>query len=148
MDLVFLIGRSLLGLVFILAGIQVHLVARKQSAEMARGVGVPFPEISVPLTGIIIVVAGLMVALGVWPDLAAILLILFLVSAAYFFHAFWRIEDPQEQGSQTGHFMKNMGLVGASLIIFFIYNQLQGSVPLSLVGPLFGPIGPVFESPG
>jgi putative oxidoreductase len=82
MDLVFLIGRSLLGLVFILAGIQVHLVARKQSAEMARGVGVPFPEISVPLTGIIIVVAGLMVALGVWPDLAAILLILFLVSAA------------------------------------------------------------------
>jgi putative oxidoreductase len=146
MDLVFLIGRILIGLVFIAAGIQVHLVARKQSAEMARGVGTPFPEVSVPLTGVMIIVGGLMVALGVWPDLGAILLILFLIAAAYLFHGFWRIEDPQEQGNQTAHFMKNMGLVGASLIIFFIYSQLQESAPLSLVGPLFGPIGSVFES--
>jgi putative oxidoreductase len=146
MDLVFLIGRILIGLVFIAAGIQVHLVARKQSAEMARGVGTPFPEVSVPATGVTIIVGGLMVALGVWPDLGAILLILFLIAAAYLFHGFWRIEGPQEQGNQTGHFMKNMGLVGASLIIFFIYNQLQESAPLSLVGPLFGPIGSVFES--
>jgi len=145
MDLVFLIGRTLIGVVFIGAGIQVHLMARKQSAEMARGVGAPFPEVSVPLTGVVIIVGGLMVALGVWPDLAAILLILFLVSSAYLFHGFWRIEDPQEQGNQTGHFMKNMGLVGASLVVFFLYNQLQASVPLSLAGPLFGPIGNVFE---
>ena len=59
MDLVFLIGRILIGLVFILAGMQVHLVARKQSAEMARGVGV-LPRISVPLTGVAIIVGGLM----------------------------------------------------------------------------------------
>ena len=146
MDLVFLIGRILMGLVFVGAGIQVHLVARKQSAEMARGVGTPFPEVSVPLTGVVIVVAGLMVALGVWPDLAAILLILFLIAAAYLFHGFWRIEDAQEQGNQTGHFMKNIGLVGAALLIFYIYNQLQASAPLSLTGPLFGPIGWAFES--
>ena len=148
MDLVFLIGRIIIGLVFITAGIEVHLLARKQSTEMARGVGTPFPEVAVPLTGVMIIVGGLMVALGVWPDLGAILLILFLITAAYYFHAFWRIEDPQEQGSQTGHFMKNMGLVGASLIVFFIYNQFQGGAPLSLVGPLFGPIGNVFESSG
>jgi putative oxidoreductase len=148
MDLVLLIGRILIGLVFVGAGIQVHLVSRKQSAEMARAVGTPFPEISVPLTGVVIIVAGLMVALGVWPDLAAILLILFLLPTAYLFHGFWRIEDPQEQGNQTGHFMKNVGLVGAALVVFFVYNELQGSAPLSLTGPLFGPIGRVFESTG
>ena len=84
------------------------------------------------------------VALGVWADLGAVLLILFLIPAAYLFHRFWRIEDPYERGSQTGHLMKNMGLVGAALVLLFIYNLLQGSAPLSPTEPLFGPIGQVF----
>ena len=41
-------------------------------------IGVPSPKISVPLTGVMMLVAAVTIALGFWADLGAILLVLFL----------------------------------------------------------------------
>jgi putative oxidoreductase len=53
-------------------------------------------------------------------------------------HAFWREEDAQQQQNQMAHFMKNMALAGAALVMFYAYNQLRDDAALSLTDPLFG----------
>jgi putative oxidoreductase len=53
-------------------------------------------------------------------------------------HAFWREEDPMQKQSQLSNFMKNVGLLGGALALFYAWNQLQGDAGLSITDPLFG----------
>ncbi|MEJ2123187.1 MAG: DoxX family protein [Alphaproteobacteria bacterium] len=47
----------------------------------------------------------------------AVLLIIFLIPAAYYFHAPWRAVDAAEFGQQVVHFLNNIGLMGAMLLV-------------------------------
>jgi putative oxidoreductase len=94
MDIIALIGRILFVLIFVASGSTGHLGQRKGMAQYAASQGVPAAEPVVVLSGLLILVGGLMVALGVWSDLGALLLLLvFVVPTAYFIHAFWKVED-------------------------------------------------------
>jgi putative oxidoreductase len=104
MDVVFLVGRVLFGMIFVLSGLSVHF--KRESVEYARGYRAPAPELLVPLSGVVIIVAGLSVILGVWADLGALTLIAFLVPIAFIMHAFWREADEQMQGIQMAQFLK------------------------------------------
>jgi uncharacterized membrane protein YphA (DoxX/SURF4 family) len=138
MDVVFLVGRIVFALIFVVSGLTGHLAQARQTAGYARAQGAPAPELLVPLSGVVIIVGGLAVALGVYADAGALLLAGFTFSVAFFMHAFWREQDPQQQQNQMAHFMKNMALTGAALVIFYAYNQLQDDAGLSLTDPLFG----------
>lgn len=46
------------------------------------------------LTGVQILVAGLMIGLGIWVDLAALLIIAFLIPTNYWMHSYWKMDDP------------------------------------------------------
>jgi uncharacterized membrane protein YphA (DoxX/SURF4 family) len=94
MDVVFLIGRILFGVLFVYSGFG-HFAAREAMQGYARQAGAPAPAVTVPLTGAVIIVSGLAVILGVLPDLAALLIAGFLLLTAFIIHAFWRVEDPQ-----------------------------------------------------
>jgi putative oxidoreductase len=137
MDVVFLVGRILFALVFVASGLMGHLAKARETAQYARSQGAPAPELMVPLSGVVIIVGGLSVALGAYADLGALLLAGFCFSVAFFMHAFWREQDPQMQQNQMAHFMKNMAMVGGALVIFYAFNQLQGNAGLSLTDPLF-----------
>jgi uncharacterized membrane protein YphA (DoxX/SURF4 family) len=136
-DAVFLIGRILFALVFVGSGVMAHLVGRKGAVEYVRGIGGPAPDLLVPLSGVVIILAGLSVAFGVLADAGALLVIAFLLPVSFIMHAFWKEQDELAQQNQTAQFMKNIGLIGGALVIFYIYNQLQGDAPLSLTDPLF-----------
>jgi putative oxidoreductase len=136
MEVVFLIGRILFGMLFVASGLTVHL--NRQGVEYARGYGAPAPELTVPLSGVAIVVGGLLVILGIWADAGALILVAFLAGITPIMHAYWKEEDPQAQAIQQAMFMKNFALAGAALIIFYAYNQLQGAADLSITDPLFG----------
>jgi putative oxidoreductase len=138
MDVLFLIGRILLVLLFVQSGATVHLLQRRQGIEYARMYGTPAPEVTVPLTGLMAVVGGLMVILGIWGDLGALILVAFLVPVTWFMHGFWRETDPMQRANQMAHFTKNVALVGGALVLFYAWNQLQGDAGLSLTDPLFG----------
>ena len=60
------------------------------------------------------------------------------VLVAPIMHAFWKEKDELVAQMQMAQFMKNMSMVGGAIIIFWIYNQLQGEAPLSLTDPLLG----------
>jgi len=140
MDVLFLIGRILFATLFVSSALGVHLgKAGKQGIEYARAYGAPSPELLVPLTGWMILVGGTMIALGLWADLGALLVIGFLAGITPIMHAFWKIDDPQEQAVQSAMFFKNTALAGAALIIFYFYNQGQ-DLELSLTDALFGRI--------
>lgn len=139
MDVVFLIGRILFAFVFLSAGVAFHLLAgRKQAVEYARAYKAPAPELTVPLTGVMIVVGAVMVVLGLWGDLGALLIAAFLVLITPIMHAFWKETDAMQKTMQQTMFNKNTGLLGGALILFYVWNQLQGDAGLSLTDPLFG----------
>ncbi|MGH2952743.1 MAG: DoxX family protein [Solirubrobacterales bacterium] len=135
MEIVFLIGRVLFGLLFLASGLTVHM--SRQGVEYARMYNAPAPELMVPLSGVAIIAGALSVMLGVWADLGALILAAFVISIAPIMHAYWKEEDPQMKATQQAMFMKNIALGGAALIVFYAYNQLQGAADLSITDPLF-----------
>jgi putative oxidoreductase len=138
MDVVFLIGRILFVLTFVFAGIAFHLLKRKEAVQYARMYNVPLAELGVPLTGVMAAAGGVMVALGLWGDVGALLIAAFLVLITPLMHAFWKEQDPQQRQTQMTHFQKNLAMLGGALVIFYVFNQLQGEAGLSLTDPLFG----------
>ena len=60
--------------------------------------------------------AGLLLAFGKLPRLAALLLSASLVPTTVAGHRFWEANDPQEKSGQIVHFLKNLGLLGGLLL--------------------------------
>jgi len=56
--------------------------------------------------------------LGVLPRWGALLILLFLIPAAFTVHKFWGISDPMMAANQAAHFWKNISLAGACLLIY------------------------------
>jgi putative oxidoreductase len=136
MDVIALIGRILFVLIFLGSGTTGHLGQRKGMAQYAASQGIPAAEALVVLSGVMIVVGGLMVALGVWGDLGALLLV-FLVVAGFLIHAFWKVQDPHQRMDQQVHFMKNLALAGGSILAFVVLAGLGHDLGLTITGPLF-----------
>ena len=136
MDVINVIGRVLFALLFLQNGWN-HLANPKVMVPFGEYIGVPSPKFSVPATGVMMIVAGVTIALGFWVDLGAILLVLFLPAAGYYGHAYWKETDPNMRAAQHAQFWKNIALTGAALFIFAIYGEFGDDAPASLGGPLF-----------
>lgn len=81
-----------------------------------------------------------MVALGLWADLGALLIMGFLVGITPIMHAFWKLPaEGMDRQVQMAMFMKNLALLGGAIIVFWLYNQGQ-DVPASLTDAVFGRI--------
>jgi putative oxidoreductase len=137
MDWLLLLGRILFALIFVASGVMAHLQQRRSSTEYARSLGAPAPDLLVPLSGVWIIVAGLMVALGVWVDLAALMLIAFLAAMAFVMHAFWKIDDPTMKVMQMAQFQKNVALIGGALAFFYLFQQYGEDIGLTIEPALF-----------
>jgi len=116
MDFVWLAGRLLISLVFIMSGIS-HLKNLGFTTQAAASSGVPAPKLLALLASLFSLLGGLGVALGFRADIGAILLLLFLVPVTLTMHPFWKYSDPMESANHKAHFMKNVALIGAALFI-------------------------------
>jgi putative oxidoreductase len=131
MDVVDLVGRVLFALLFLDNG-WAHLANREQMVPFGRAIGAPLAHISVPLTGVMMIVGGVLVALGIWADLGALLIVLFLPAAGYLGHAYWRETDPMMRAAQKAQFWKNIALAGAALFILYAFQQFGDEIGLTL----------------
>jgi putative oxidoreductase len=86
----------------------------------------------VPATGVMILVGGVLIALGLWADLGALLIAAFLLATAYWMHGYWSLEDQQQRQGQKIHFEKNLSLAGAALLIFYLFNQFGPDIGLTI----------------
>ncbi|HZB23731.1 MAG TPA: DoxX family protein [Gaiellaceae bacterium] len=137
MEWLLLLGRILFAFQFVSAGWSFHLRQRQMAIGYSKMMGAPAPEITVVLTGIQLIVAGLMIVVGFWVDLAALLVIAFLIPTNYFMHPFWKIDDPEQKVMQSTQFWKNTALIGGALILFFLYQQYGEDIGLNIEPALF-----------
>jgi putative oxidoreductase len=137
MDVIELIGRIVFALLFLDYG-SMHLRQREGMIAYAKSFNAPFPEVSVPVSGVMMLLGGLMIALGVWPDVGAILIILFVLPAGFVGHKYWAETDYGMRAAQRAQFWKNIAIVGGALFIFGAAIDYGEDMPLTLVGPLFG----------
>jgi putative oxidoreductase len=72
------------------------------------------------VAGIMLLFGGLMVLLGGFTQLGALLLILFLLPTLVFFHDFWnatKFADEMAVRMQTIQWQKNLAMVGGLLVL-------------------------------
>ncbi len=135
MDELLLVGRILFVILFLFSGLN-HFLRFQMMVPYTRAAKVPFPEAAVLVTGGMIVLGGLGVGLGVLGDLAAALIAGFLIPTAFLMHRFWGV-DEQTAMMQMPHFLKNIALAGAALVLFYVFQQGGDDLPYTLTGPLF-----------
>lgn len=123
-----LIGRILLSLIFIRGGIK-NLTNVDGMTAYAAAKHVPAPKLAVVVSGIVILLGGLSMLLGWHRFIGAGLLFVFLVPAAFLVHAPWRESDPAARANETAHFLKDLALAGAALLIAYYAG---GWWPMSL----------------
>lgn len=124
MAVLVLVGRILFSLIFLLSSIG-HF--SEATIQYAAAEGVPFAKMLVPFSGLMALIGALSVASGFRARIGAWLLVLFLVPVTFMMHDFWNIADPAMRQIQQVNFMKNLSMLGASLVIAYF-----GSGPYSL----------------
>ena len=136
MDIVILVGRILFAAVFLFSAVA-HFSQAKAMTGFAQSKGVPLAGPAVLGGGVLLGLGGLSVLLGIWPDLGALLLVVFLVPTAVLMHGFWRESDPQARQMEQIQFFKDLGLAGAALTLFGLFATAGDEVGLTITGPLF-----------
>ncbi len=122
MEIIYVIGRILFAAIFVSSGVT-HITKAKMMGGYAKSMGVPAAEFMTVLTGIMILVGGIMVIFNFEMFYGALLIFLFLVPTAFMMHAFWKVQDAGMKGVQQAMFMKNISLAGAALMImYFTYG--------------------------
>ena len=119
MDIVLIVGRILFALIFFNSGFA-HFAQREAMTGYAQFKKVPAAKLAVPLTGLMILLGGLSIVLGIWMDLGALLLAIFLVFSAFMMHNFWTMDDANQKMNETVAFFKNLSMAGAALIILAV----------------------------
>lgn len=107
----FLLARLLFGLVLGFMGLN-HFLDAESMTGYAEAKGAPMPALSVYLTGGMLLLGGLGVAVGAFRVLAAGALAVFFLVATPLMHDFWNADD---DGGEMTHFLKNLTMLGASL---------------------------------
>ncbi len=114
--IVSVVGRMLLSGIFLLSVVGNKIPNFEDVAKHMASAGVPAPRFLLAGAIAFLVVGSVSLILGLWARIGAGLLLVFLVLATYYFHAFWRLEG-QEAAMQQIQFMKNAALMGAMLFV-------------------------------
>ena len=110
-------GRAALSAMFITGGADA-LLNPEPRAPRAAELGVPLePQLAVQVNGATMLVAGVALALGVRPRLAAAALAATIVPTTLAGHPYWRMTDVATRRQQRVHFFKNVGLFGGALLV-------------------------------
>jgi putative oxidoreductase len=115
---IWLLGRLLLGGLFLMSGLQ-KMTALDQFAALlvTSGISDSLAAVLAPVAAGAEVLGGLLIVLGLATSWASLLMIAFTIAAAFMAHRFWEYQGEIAQ-LQMAHFMKNMMLVGAFCLLY------------------------------
>jgi len=95
---------------------------------------VPLPPLMLALALIVMMLGGILLALGYHTRHGAMLLFGFTLSVTVIMHGYWRIADPVEQAAQFQLFVRNLAVAGGLLLLvglgpgpFAIDNVIEGA---------------------
>ena len=110
-----LIGRILIGVLFVVAGVG-KLTAFAGTAGYLAKLGFPAPEAMAVLAIIFELGGGILLIIGWQARWAAWALVLFVVIATFAAHRFWDFEAAQRTMQMT-QFLKNFAIIGGLLMV-------------------------------
>jgi putative oxidoreductase len=138
MDVLILVGRILFVVIFLSSGLFGHLgPGRSMLTQFATARQIPFAAFLVPFAGVWIVLGSLSLLLGLYADIGALMLALFVVATAFFMHPFWKETEQQSKMQEQVQFNKDLALAGGSLAFFVLFAALDEEVGLTLTGSVF-----------
>jgi putative oxidoreductase len=112
----FIVGRSLLGLYFILPGLS-KVFDFASTLALMRMKGVPFSLVLLPLTIVIQLLGGIFLVLGRNLRLTAFILFGLTIVINLFIHNFWALTGDPSQGHEIQNFVKNLAIAAGLLVL-------------------------------
>lgn len=116
MEWLWLIGRAIFGLYFIMGGVN-HFTQYQGMKQYTSYKGVPAAGLSVIVTGLILLGGGLSILTGYLIQAGLLLLAIFLLTAAIMMHNFWTLDDPNAKMGEMNQFLKNIAIAAACLML-------------------------------
>ena len=110
-----LVGRILLALMFVLAGIS-KIGGFTGTVGYIGSAGLPAPSVLAVLTIILELGGGLALMFGLYTRWVALALGLFTLLASVLFHNFWAMPEAQQMTNQL-MFMKNISVAGGMFVL-------------------------------
>lgn len=111
------VGRALLVAIFLMSAMFNKIPNFANVVKHMGAEGVPAPQILLAGAIVFLIVGGISVLIGFKARIGALLLLVFLMLATYYFHDFWNVTDPAMQMAEQIQAMKNAALMGAMLMI-------------------------------
>ncbi len=115
-----LLGRIIFVLPLAMMGMG-HFFMYKSMLPYAESKKLPMANISVLVSGGVLVLGLLGFIFNFQTKIAGWLVVAFLLGAAFFMHAFWKEEDFNMKNIEMSQFMKNMALAGATIAMIYAF---------------------------
>lgn len=110
-----LMARLLLCSIFLFSAYG-KITGWEQTIGYMESRGMPLAQVGLPVAVAAEILGGLALLLGLKARWGAVVLILFLLPATFYFHNFWTYPEEQVR-NQMIHFMKNLTLMGGLLMV-------------------------------
>jgi putative oxidoreductase len=111
-----LVGRVLIGLLFIPSGLA-KITGFGGTIAYVASAGLPAPALGAAIAAIVELGLGILVLVGWKARWSALIMAVFTIAAALFFHKFWTA-PPEQQMLQNIQFFKNMAIAGGLLFVY------------------------------
>ncbi|MDA8709615.1 DoxX family protein [Gammaproteobacteria bacterium] len=112
----FIVGRSLLGIYFILPGLS-KVFDFASTLALMKMKGVPFSLVLLPLTIVIQLLGGIFLVLGRNLRLTAFILFGLTILINVFIHNFWALNGDPSQAHEIQNFVKNLAIAAGLLVL-------------------------------
>ena len=114
-DFVLLLGRVLLGWIFVQSGWRKLMDIPGFVATMPRR---GLPEVMGYIAPPVEFIGGLFLLLGVATRYTALVMLLFIIIASFSSHRYWDFADATQRAQQHGQFWKNVSMMGGQVLLF------------------------------
>jgi putative oxidoreductase len=111
-----MVGRVLFSTYFLAMGMS-HLVHFREHSAFIGGKGVPLARSATMLTIVMMVSGGVLVLFNWHTSIGGALLFGIIFPAPFFLHHFWNETDSYLRLSEFAHFIKDLALAGAALLL-------------------------------
>src|SRR3989442_5101848 len=111
-----LVGRILVGLIFLVAGVRKVMGFAGTVAYLAK-LGFPAPEVMAVIAIIIEIGGSILLIVGWRARWAAWLLVLFVAIAAFAAHPLWGLPHPGQFHNQMNHLLKKLSRLRGPLFV-------------------------------
>jgi uncharacterized membrane protein YphA (DoxX/SURF4 family) len=132
---ILLAGRVLFAVFFANAAYG-HFKNHRMMTGYAKQSGVPIPVVAGWPAGAWLAAGAVSIAAGIWADLGALMIAAFVMPAAFFLHAFWKVDDAGQRQTQRQSFLRNVTFLGAGLALFAMFASIDHGLRFAVTGSL------------